>query len=121
MNKVVLIGRLTKDIELRQTTGGISTAAFTLAVDRNFKNKNGDTEADFIQIVTWKKLAEHCAKYLGKGRLIAVSGRVQTRIYDSGNGRRHMTEVVADEVQFLDKAKQNDDFFPIGPDPDMPF
>lgn len=103
INKVVLVGRLTKDPELRSTQSGISVTTFTLAVERNFTNQQGEKEADFIPIVTWRGLADTCAKYLAKGRLTAVSGRMQVRTYDTQEGqRRYVTEVVADEVQFLE-------------------
>ncbi|MFL0250114.1 single-stranded DNA-binding protein [Clostridium neuense] len=103
MNKVVLIGRLTKDPELRFTPGnGTAVASFTLAVDRRFK-KEGQQEADFIPIVVWGKQAESTANYMSKGKLMGVSGRIQTRSYDAKDGtKRYVTEVVADEVQFLE-------------------
>ncbi|NLA84668.1 MAG: single-stranded DNA-binding protein [Clostridiales bacterium] len=104
LNKVVLIGRLTRDPELRYTASNISVTTFTLAVDRNFTNQQGEREADFIPVVTWRSLAETCAKYLSKGRLVAVSGRLQVRSYEDNAGqRRYVTEVVADEVQFLER------------------
>lgn len=103
MNRVVLIGRLTKDPELKFTPGtGTAVTSFTLAVDRRFK-KEGQQEADFIPIVVWGKQAESTANYMSKGRLMGVSGRIQTRSYDAKDGtRRYVTEVVADEVQFLE-------------------
>ena len=103
MNKVVLIGRLTKDPELRFTPGnGTAVATFTLAVDRRF-SKNGQREADFIPIVVWGKQAESTANYMSKGKLMGVSGRIQTRSYEAKDGtRRYVTEVIADEVQFLE-------------------
>ena len=103
MNKVVLIGRLTKDPELRFTPGtGTAVATFTIAVERRFK-REGQQEADFIPVVVWGKPAENTANYMSKGRLIGISGRIQTRSYDAKDGtRRYVTEVVADEVQFLD-------------------
>lgn len=103
MNKVVLIGRLTKDPELRFTPGnGTAVASFTLAVDRRFK-REGQQEADFIPIVVWGKQAESTANYMSKGKLMGVSGRIQTRSYDAKDGtKRYVTEVVADEVQFLE-------------------
>ena len=104
LNKVVLIGRLTRDPETRSTTNSISVTTFTLAVDRSFTNQQKEREADFLPIVTWRALAETCAKYLNKGRLVAVSGRIQTRNYEDNNGqRRYVTEIVADEVQFLER------------------
>ena len=104
MNKVVLIGRLTKDPELRFTPGtGMAVSTFSIAVDRRTPNKDGVRETDFIQIVVWGKQGESVANYMSKGRLIGISGRIQTRNYEGKDGiRRYVTEVVADEVQFLD-------------------
>jgi len=105
LNKTVLIGRLTKDPEVRTTSSGTKTASFTLAVDRNFKNSDGEREADFIPIVTWRGAADLTEKYLTKGKQVAVSGRIQTRSYEDKDGnRRFVTEVVADELQFLSSA-----------------
>lgn len=110
LNKVILIGRLTADPELRYTTNGTAVAGFTLAVDRPFTNQQGQREADFIRIVTWQKLAETCANYLGKGRLIAVEGRLQIRSYEAADGQKRQTaEVVAENVRFLDRAKETVD------------
>lgn len=106
MNKVFLIGRLVRDPELRYTSSNIPTATFTLAVDRNFTNQNGEKEADFINIVVWKKFAENVKKYLAKGSLIAIGGRIQTRSYDNEKGeKRYVTEVVAEKITFLDTKK----------------
>ncbi|BAQ15226.1 putative single-strand binding protein [Clostridium botulinum] len=103
MNKVVLIGRLTKDPELKFTPGnGTAVATFTLAVDRRF-SKDGQREADFIPIVVWGKQAESTANYMSKGKLMGVSGRIQTRSYEAKDGtRRYITEVIAEEVKFLE-------------------
>lgn len=102
MNKVFLIGRLTRDPELRYTSSNIATATFSLAVDRNFTNQNGEREADFINIVVWRKQAENVKNYLTKGSQVAIDGRIQTRSYDGQDGqKRYVTEVVADNVQFL--------------------
>jgi single-strand DNA-binding protein len=102
MNKVILIGNLTRDPELRYTPNGVAVATFTLAVNRPFSNQNGEREADFINIVAWQKLADVCATYLRKGRQSAVVGRLQTRSYDNKEGRRvYVTEVVAEDVRFL--------------------
>ena len=110
MNRIILIGRLTKDPELRYTPNGIAVASFTLAVDRPFLNQQGEREADFINIVVWRKQAENCANYLTKGQQVAVDGRLQIRTYDTQEGqRRWITEVVADRVQFLDKKKGDKD------------
>lgn len=104
LNRVVLIGRLTRDPELRYTPTGVAVATFTLAVDRARTNQQGERETDFIPIVVWQKQAENCANYLGKGRLVAVDGRIQVRTYDGKDGqRRWVTEVVAENVRFLDK------------------
>lgn len=106
MNKVILIGRLTKDPELRYTSNNIAVATFTIAVNREYANQNGEREADFISIQVWKKLAENCSKYLAKGSKVAIDGRIQTRSYDDQNGnKRYVTEVVAENVQFLDSKK----------------
>lgn len=107
MNKVVLIGRLVRDPELRYSQNGIAVTTFTLAVDRPFISQDGD-KVDFIDIVTWRKLAETVANHLTKGRLVAVDGRLQIRSYDDKNGiRRKVSEIVADQVKFLDYADDN--------------
>lgn len=109
LNRVVLIGRLTKDPELRYTPNGVAVASFTLAVNRSRLNAQGEKEADFIPIIVWQKRAENCANYLSKGSLIAVDGRLQVRTYDSKDGqRRWVTEVVAEDVRFLDKRPQHE-------------
>ncbi|QGU00642.1 Single-stranded DNA-binding protein [Candidatus Syntrophocurvum alkaliphilum] len=98
LNKVILIGRLTRDPELRYTPNGNAVCQFSLAVNRKFKKD----EADFIDIVTWRGLAENCAQYLGKGSLAAVEGRIQIRSYENQEGqKRRVTEVIADDVRFL--------------------
>ena len=107
MNHVILIGRLTRDPELRYTPNGVAVANFTLAVDRPFTNQAGEREADFIPIIVWQKLAETCANHLHKGRLVAVDGRLQIRSYETQDGqRRRVAEVVAGSVQFLDRASE---------------
>jgi single-strand DNA-binding protein len=106
MNHVTLIGRLTRDPELRYTPNGVAVASFDLAVDRPTKNQAGEREADFIRIIVWKNQAENAAKYLQKGRLVAVEGRLQIRTYEDQGGQKHwVTEVVAGFVQFLERAK----------------
>ncbi len=106
LNRVILIGRLTHDPELRYTSSGIAVANFSLAVERPFTNQQGEREVDFIRIITWRKLAEVCAQNLGKGRLVAVDGRLQVRSYEDQNGvKRQVAEVVADTVRFLDWPK----------------
>ncbi|MDR7000018.1 single-stranded DNA-binding protein [Neobacillus niacini] len=103
MNRVVLVGRLTKDPELRYTPSGVAVATFTLAVNRQFSNQQGEREADFINCVVWRKPAENVANFLKKGSLAGVDGRVQTRNYEGQDGKRvYVTEVVAESVQFLE-------------------
>ncbi|MBC2163460.1 single-stranded DNA-binding protein [Listeria booriae] len=103
MNRVVLVGRLTKDPELRYTPAGVAVATFTLAVNRNFTNQAGEREADFINVVVWRKPAENAANYLKKGHLAGVDGKVQTRNYEGQDGKRvYVTEILAESVQFLE-------------------
>lgn len=110
LNRVILIGRLTRDPELRYTPAGVAVAQFTLAVDRPFTNSQGEREADFIPIVVWRQLAETCANYLRKGRLAAVEGRIQVRNYENSEGRRvYVTEVIADNVRFLEPPSRDRD------------
>lgn len=105
MNKVILIGNLTRAPELRTTTSGVSVCNFTVAINRRFANAQGVKEADFISIVVWRQLAELCAKYLDKGRKCGIVGQLQTRTYEAPDGtKRYVTEVVADDVEFLDRA-----------------
>jgi len=105
-NKVILIGRLTRDPELRYTPNAHAVGSFTLAVNRPFKTENGEQQTDFIDIVTWRKVAEQVGQYLSKGRLVAVDGRLQTRSYEDRNGvKRKAAEVVANTVRFLDGRK----------------
>ena len=108
INRTILVGRLTKDPDLRYTDYGNAVTSFTLACDRPFTNQQGERDADFIRCQVWKKAAENVANYLQKGSLAGVDGRIQTRSYDGQNGRVFVTEVVADRVQFLDqKPKEN--------------
>lgn len=103
INRVVLVGRLTKDPELKYTQGGVAVCRFTLAVNRTFSNQSGEREADFINCVTWRKQAENTANFLRKGSLVGIEGRIQTSSFDGQDGKRvFMTEVVADSVQFLE-------------------
>ncbi len=103
INRVVLVGRLTKDPELRYTPSGVAVARFTLAVNRTFSNQQGERQADFINIVVWRKQAENTANFLRKGSLAGVEGRIQTGSYDGQDGKKvYTTEVVADSVQFLE-------------------
>ncbi|MBU5211455.1 single-stranded DNA-binding protein [Bacillus sp. Gen3] len=118
MNRVVLVGRLTKDPDLRYTPSGAAVATFTLAVNRTFTNQQGEREADFINCVVWRKPAENVANFLKKGSLAGVDGRLQTRNYEGQDGKRvYVTEVVAESVQFLEPRNSgqprsgNNDFY----------
>lgn len=106
INNVVLVGRLTKDAELRYTQSNVAVATFTLAVNRTFKSENGEREADFINCVMWRKQAENLANWAKKGALIGVTGRIQTRTYDNQQGQRvYVTEVVSENFQLLESRK----------------
>lgn len=102
MNKAILIGNLANDPEMRTTASGVSVCQFRLAVQRRFANQQGVREADFFNIVAWRQTAELCARYLSKGRKVAVEGSIQNRSYDAQDGsKRYITEIVADNVEFL--------------------
>lgn len=106
MNRVTLIGRLTKDPELRYTAGGVPVANFSLAVDRNWGKEK---QTDFFFIVAWQKLAEICQQYVKKGRLVAIEGRLQSRSYETQDGqKRNVVEVVASDLQLLDRPKSDE-------------
>lgn len=107
MNKAFLIGNLTRDPELRNTTSGIPVCSFSIAVNRRFKTAGGQQETDFINVVAWRQLGELCARYLQKGRKVSVVGAIQTRTYEAQDGtKRNAFEVVADEVEFLNSPQQ---------------
>lgn len=109
MNKVILIGRLTRDPELRYTGNNTAVTSFTVAVNRPFTGQDGSTQADFINVVVWRKQAESVKNYLTQGSQVAVEGRMQTRTYDGEDGkRRYVTEVIAENVQFLDSRKSRE-------------
>lgn len=109
LNHITIMGRITKDIELRRTGTGVAVASFTLAVDRDFKEKNGEKETDFIDCVAWKNTAEFVDKYFGKGRMAVVSGRLQIRNWtDKDGNKRRTAEVIADNVYFGDSKKESD-------------
>lgn len=104
INNVVLVGRLTRDAELRYTPQNQAVATFNLAVNRNFKNQSGEREADFINVVIWRQQAENLANWTKKGSLIGITGRIQTRSYENQQGQRvHVTEIVAETFQVLEK------------------
>jgi len=111
MNKVILIGRLTRDPELKTTTSGVSVTTFSIAVERNYVNEEtGQRDADFINCLSWRKQAENIARYCSKGSQIALEGRIQVRSYDDRDGnRRFVTEVVADNVTFLSTKKKEEE------------
>ena len=123
MNKAILIGNLTRDPEVRTTGSGVSVCTFTIAVNRRFANQQGVREADFINIVAWRQTAELCGRYLAKGRKVAVVGSIQTRSYDAQDGsKRYVTEVVADEVEFISTPQDGSrpmrsDDIPLPPEP----
>lgn len=143
MNKVVLMGRLTKDPDLRYTSGNnTAVASFSIAVNRRATAKEGQPQADFINIVAWNKTAEFCGKYFTKGMQVAIVGRLQTRTWDDNEGKRHyVTEVVADETYFADSKRSGeggggtpaprtysesptasgDGFYPMDEDDELPF
>ena len=108
INNVVLIGRLTRDVDLRYTPSNIAVATFNLAVNRNFKNQDSEREADFINCVMWQKSADNLANWTRKGMLIGVTGRIQTRSYENQQGQRvYVTEVVADNFQLLESRNKS--------------
>lgn len=108
MNRTILVGRLVADPELKYTPQGVAVANFRIAVNRPFKNAEGNNEADFFNIVVWRKLAENVANYMKKGSQVGIDGRLQSRSYDGEDGKRvYITEVVADSVQFLDTKGGN--------------
>ncbi|MGL4266205.1 MAG: single-stranded DNA-binding protein [Weissella cibaria] len=109
MNRVVLVGRLTKDVELRYTTSGAAVGTFSLAVNRQFTNSNGDRETDFINAVIWRKSAENFANFTSKGSLVAVEGRLQTRNYENQQGQRvYVTEVIVDNFSLLESRAESE-------------
>ena len=105
MNRAILIGRLTKDPDLNTTQNGISVCKFAIAVNRPYKNDSGNSQADFLNIVVWRALADNCHKYLFKGSQCAVVGSIQTRTYEKDGEKKYITEIVADNVEFLSPAK----------------
>jgi len=139
LNKVILMGRLTKDPEIRYTASNIPVCTFSLAVNRSFARQGEPQQTDFINIVAWRSTAEFCSKYFTKGQQVVVCGRLQTRTWDDQEGKRHyVTEVVADETYFADSKRDNntnrsnenfndvlsndvEGFIPIDADDDLPF
>ena len=110
LNRVILMGRITRDLELKQTPSGVPTLSFTVAVDRNFQKQGEERQADFISCVAWRQQAEFISRYFGKGRMIALEGALRTRSYEDKNGTKHfVTEVYVDSVSFTGEAKQQPD------------
>lgn len=110
MNKVMLIGNLTKDPELTTTANGVNFCRFTIAVGRNFTSADGEREADFLPVIAWRSQADNCYKYIKKGSKVAVCGSVQTRNYEASDGtRRYVTEIVAESVEFLNTKSGSGD------------
>lgn len=115
INQVTLVGRLTKDPELKRTAEGTSVTNVTLAVNRHYRNQQGEIDADFVQCTLWKKTAENTTRYCRKGSLIGITGRIQTRFYDNQEGKRvYVTEVYAETVRFLDQKKPEEMFVTAG-------
>ena len=113
LNRVVLIGRLCQDIDIRTTSSGTAVGNFTLAVDRSFKKQDGTRDTDFLRIIVWDKVAEACSKYIGKGSLVAIEGRIQSRSYETQEGqKRTAVEIVAENIRYLDKYGKKDEFDP---------
>lgn len=107
LNRVILMGRITQDLELKQTTGGTSVLSFAVAVDRSYAKQGEERQTDFINCVAWRQQAEFISKYFGKGRMIALEGNLRTRTYDDKNGTKHyVTEVYVDSVSFTGEPKQ---------------
>ncbi|MBN2268900.1 MAG: single-stranded DNA-binding protein [Acholeplasmataceae bacterium] len=108
MNRVILVGRITKDPELKMTQSNIAVCSFTLAVNRQFTDQSGERQADFIQCVVWRKQAENLERFVKKGALLGVEGRIQTRQYETDNGTRYVTEVLCDSIQFLESRSDSE-------------
>lgn len=130
LNKIIIMGRLTRDPEMRRTQSGTAVTSFTMAVDRDFKSQSGEKETDFIDVVAWRNTGEFAAKYLAKGRMAAVEGRIQVRDWQDKDGnRRKAVEVVADNVYFADskrdskpqESRNDQEFDEIDDDGDLPF
>lgn len=106
MNKVILIGNLTKDPEISTTSNGVSVCRFSLAVSRRYTNADGERETDFLNVVAWRALADNCHKFIKKGSKVAVVGNIQSRNYEASDGtKRYVTEIVAEEVEFLNTTR----------------
>ena len=126
MNKVILIGNLTKNPELSQTSGGIAFCRMSIAVNRPYANADGERQADFFNVTCWRGLAENCNKFLSKGKKIAVSGRIEIRSYEQDGVKKYATDIIAEDVEFLSpklesESKTNNKNTPQIEDDDLPF
>ena len=123
LNKVILMGRLTRDPELRSTPQGVSTCSFSLAVDRNFVRQGEERKADFINCVAWRQTAEFIPRYFKKGNMIALEGSIQTRSWDDDGKNRYVTEVIVSQVYFAERKNSAamSEIPPMGQDDDLPF
>ena len=125
MNKVIITGNLTKEPDLRTTGSGTTVCTLSVAVTRRFKGQNGEKQTDFFTVIAWKQLAEMCGKYLSKGKKVAVVGELQTRSYEKDGVKRYITEIIADEVEFLTPKETESHAEPTGfidiQDSDLPF
>lgn len=125
LNKVILMGRLTRDPELRSTPQGVSTCSFSLAVDRNFVREGEERKADFINCVAWRQTAEFISKYFKKGNMVALEGSIQTRSWDDQDGKKHyVTEVIVSQVYFAEGKRESEDApaeIDMGDDDDLPY
>ena len=115
MNKAIFTGNLTRDPESRTTPNGVPVCTFTVAVQRKFKNQQGERDADYLPVVAWRQIAELCGQYLHKGSKVGITGSIQTRTYDANDGsKRYVTEIIADEVEFLTPKGAGSDSTPAG-------
>ncbi len=126
MNKAILVGRMTRDAELKTTAGGVSVCSFTLAVNRRYKNAEGNYDADFINCVAWRAQAEFISKQFKKGDMFGIVGNLQTRTYEKDGTKVYITEVIVEEVNFVggkksDKDATTDDILPMPADDDLPY
>ena len=123
LNKVILMGRFTRDPELKSTPQGVSTCSFALAVDRNFTREGEERKADFINCVAWRQTAEFISKYFKKGNMVALEGSIQTRSWDDNGSKRYATEVIVNQVYFAESKNSAamSEIPPMGADDDLPF
>ena len=123
MNKILIIGRNTKAVELRQTPSGTSVVEFSVAVNRTFKNANGERESDFFNCIAYNKTAELISKYVNKGDQVGIEGRLQTRNYTTTEGKKvYVTEIIVENIEFLQAKKQEEpNYEEVDPDDDIPF